>query len=99
MAYSIVWTAKAANDKISILKYWIHHNKSTLYSIKLNDIIDEAVEFLAIYPLAGKMLFPEDNIRVKIVKDYWLLYTVENSCIVVLRLWDARQNPKKIKTI
>jgi plasmid stabilization system protein ParE len=94
MAKRIVWTAKAAKDKVSILKYWISRNQSSAYSIKLNNLFDEAVEFLSLNPYAGRST-DDNEIRIKVVRDYWLIYTVAED-IIILRVWDVRQNPQDL---
>jgi hypothetical protein len=44
MAFKIIWTVKAQNDRVEILQYWIDRNKSTLFAAKLNEIFNERVE-------------------------------------------------------
>ncbi len=33
MAFKIIWTAKAQNDRLEILQYWVDRNKSTLFQL------------------------------------------------------------------
>lgn len=54
MAFKIIWTVKAQNDRLEILQYWIDRNKSALFASKLNEIFNERVELLAQYPNLGK---------------------------------------------
>ncbi len=35
--YEIIWTPTAFNNYISTLQYWINHNKSNTYSLKITD--------------------------------------------------------------
>lgn len=67
----IIWTEKANIERKDILEYWIFHNKSKNYSIKLNKLFIEATRSIAKNPTIGKIT-DFDNIRVKIVRNYLL---------------------------
>lgn len=41
MAYEIILSNRAQQDRIEILQYWINRNKSNVFSIKLNEIFIE----------------------------------------------------------
>lgn len=80
---------------IQILEYWIEHNKSNEYSKKLNNLFKEAVEFIAEFPTIGKLT--DDNLaRIKIVRDYWIVYDIRENGIFILAIFDSRQNPIKL---
>ena len=91
----IVWSLQAKNNRIQILEYWIEHNKSNEYSKKLNNLFKEAVEFIAEFPTIGKLT--DDNLaRIKIVRDYWIVYDIRENGIFTLAIFDSRQNPLKL---
>jgi hypothetical protein len=46
--------------------------------------------------LIGKRTWKE-NVRVKVLKDYLIIYEITVNEIVVLSLWDCRQNPDDLK--
>ena len=74
-------------------------NKSNIYSKKLNGLFKEAVRLISDYPEIGK---PTDdkNTRIKIVRDYLIIYEVdEEDRILILTIWDSRQNPKRLERI
>ncbi len=99
MVKQIVWSRRAQTDRKYILKYWNKRNKSTHYSRKLNGLFKEAVKLIADYPEIGK---PTDdkNARIKIVKDYLVIYEVdEKDRLLILTIWDSRQDPKKLERI
>ena len=99
MVKQIVWSRRAQADRKHILKYWNKRNKSNLYSRKLNGLFKEAVKLIADYPKIGK---PTDdkNARIKIVKDYLIIYEVdEKDRLLILTIWDTRQDPKKLERI
>lgn len=98
MAKKIVWSFRAQNDRKEILRYWIKRNKSNEYSKKLNDLFKEAIRLISEYPEIGKIT-DEGKARIKIVGDYLIIYEVEKEKILLLTIWDSRQNPNKLKKI
>ena len=96
MAKKIIWSRRSQNDRIDILEYWIRRNRSQTYSEKLNKLFKEAVKQIADYPEIGK---PSDNknIRIKVVRDYLILYELKDKQITILTIWDSRQDPEKLK--
>jgi len=92
----IVWTLKAQSDRRNILAYWKARNKSVAYSKKLDTLIRESLNLIRKYPCIGKPT-NRKNIRIKIVRDYFLIYEITNNEIVILRIWDSRQNPKELE--
>ena len=93
----IIWSLRAKNDRIKILEFWIESNKSILYSRKLNNLFKKAAKFISEYPTVGK---PTDDkkARIKIVRDYLIIYEVHKSAVVILTIFDSRRNPEKLKT-
>ncbi len=96
MAKRVVWTSQAKIDRYQILTYWKKRNKSTVYSNKLNKQFNLAIRSIINNPLMNR---PTDivNMRVKIVNHFHIIYKVLKNEIVVLRVWDSRQNPRKLK--
>lgn len=93
MARRIIWTKTANNDRIEILEFWIDRTKSHTYSRKLNKLFKEIIQLILDYPEIGR-LTDEQNIRVKVVSDYLLFYEIVDMDIVILKIWDSRQNPQ-----
>lgn len=93
MARRIVWTTIADIIFTKILEYYCNRNKSKAYSRKLNKEIHAIVSILPKYPFIGKNTDLE-NVRVLIKGDYKIFYKVSPKEIVVLLVWDTRQNPK-----
>jgi addiction module RelE/StbE family toxin len=73
MAKQIVWSHRAQRDRKEILNYWRVRNKSNTYSKKLNQLFKESIKIITDFPQIGK-LTDIANIRIKIVKDYLILY-------------------------
>ena len=98
MAKRIIWSQKAQSDRREILEYWRNRTKSSSYSKKLDSLFREALSILKDYPQIGK---PADDhkTRIKIVKDYFLLYEETEDSIILLSIWDNRQDPEKLEKI
>ena len=93
MVRQINWGRFAQQDRLHILYYWHEHNKSKTFSKRLNSLFNEGLNLVGKYPKIGN---PEDkpNIRIKIVREYFLVYEILEDKIIVLRIWDSRRNPK-----
>lgn len=98
MAKQIIWTLSAQLDRKEIFLYWNKRNKSNTYSLKLNQLFIEATELLALHPLTGRMTNIQ-NVRVKIVRDFLMVYTFTDSVIQILAIFDSRQNPDLFEDI
>jgi addiction module RelE/StbE family toxin len=95
MVRQITWTARAQNDRRKIFEYWNNRNKSNLYSRKLNELIRQSLVLIAKYPLIGKRT-DKKNVRLKVLKEYLIIYEVLPKEIIVLTIWDCRQNPENL---
>jgi toxin YoeB len=95
MVKRVIWTRRAQNDRKAILTYWIERNQSKAYSKKLDQLFRHAIQIIRDYPGIGKPT-NEKAIKIKIVKDYLIIYRREGSVIYILTIWDSRQNPEKI---
>lgn len=93
MVRQIIWTERAQKERKEIFTFWNTHNKSSLYSRKLNELIKESLKLICKHPFIGKPT-NEEHVRVKILKAYLIIYEIAPKEIVVLSIWDSRQNPK-----
>ncbi|MCX6236628.1 MAG: type II toxin-antitoxin system RelE/ParE family toxin [Bacteroidia bacterium] len=98
MVRQVIWTERAQKDRIAIFTYWNNRNESFIYSKKLNELIKESLKLISKHPLIGQLTHKE-NVRVKILRDYLIIYEVTVGEIIVLSLWDCRQNPKELRRI
>ncbi|MGB0885936.1 MAG: type II toxin-antitoxin system RelE/ParE family toxin [Chitinophagales bacterium] len=94
MSKIIVWTETAQKERKSIFLYWNENNQSKTYSRKLNKHFNEGLKKLSKNPFIGKRT-SVINVRAKIIKEYMLFYEITEKHIVVLSIWDCRQNPIK----
>jgi toxin YoeB len=95
MVRKIVWGHLAQKERLQILFYWDNRNRSKSFSIKLNRLFIKDLNIVCQYPYIGKPT-NKPNIRIKIVRDYLLVYEINKENIVVLRIWDSRRNPKDL---
>lgn len=98
MAKQIVWSQRAQDDRKQILEYWINRNKSSSYSKKLDKVFREALSLISKYPRIGKQT-DDKKARMKILKDYFLIYEETKDSIILLTIWDSRQDPQKLAKI
>jgi plasmid stabilization system protein ParE len=98
MAKRIIWSLRAHEDRIKILKYWKLRTLSNTYPEKLNKQFLESIQIIKKHPKIGK-LTDNKNARIKIVKDYLIIYEEKKDAIHLLTIWDSRQNPEKLDEI
>jgi toxin YoeB len=98
MVKQIIWSQRAQDDRKQILEYWKNRNKSNIYSKKLDKRFREAINIIRDYPQIGKQT-DDQKARIKIVKDYLLIYEETADSIILLTIWDSRQDPKKLEKI
>ncbi|QOI98778.1 MAG: type II toxin-antitoxin system RelE/ParE family toxin [Flammeovirgaceae bacterium] len=98
MVKQIIWSQRAQNDRKQILEYWRNRNKSNTYSKKLDKRFREALNIIRDYPQIGKQT-DDQKARIKIVKDYFLIYEETADAIILLTIWDSRQDPEKLEKI
>ena len=98
MARQVVWTERAQKERIAIFKYWNNRNGSTIFSLKLYVLIKESLKLICAHPLLGR-LTDKDNVRVKVLRDYLIIYETTSDFIIVLSIWDCRQKPDDLTKI
>ena len=96
MARQVVWSLRAQAERKQILEYWRRRNKSNAYSRKLNQQFKESIRIIRDFPQIGKTT-DDPNARIKIVRDYLIIYEATESQIFILTIWDSRQDPEKLK--
>ena len=97
MVRKIIWSPRAKREKKEILEYWVYRNKSNSYSKKLNNLFKEAIQLLKEHPYIGK-ISNDKTARIKIVKEYLVIYDFTDSEITILSVWDGRRDPSKMST-
>ena len=91
----IIWTLKAKNQLFSILEYFAKRTKSKTYSIKLHKKIKSEILITLKQPNIGKQT-DVLNIRGLIIENYIVFYELLDTNIIILNIWDCRQNPENL---
>ncbi|KQS23857.1 type II toxin-antitoxin system RelE/ParE family toxin [Dyadobacter sp. Leaf189] len=95
MVKKVIWSQRALEDRKAILAYWIDRNKSNSYSKKLNLLFKEAIQLIAAFPKIGKHT-DEENVRIKIVRDCFIIYEETDREIYILTIWNSYQDPARL---
>ncbi len=90
----ITWTLASLESRKEIFDYWNKRNKSSIFSKKLRNLFNEHLLIVADYPLSSEKITKPD-IRKRLVRDFYILYNITDTEIIVLDVWDTRQNPKE----
>ena len=98
MAKQIIWSLQAQEDRKQILSYWNNRNQSSTYSKKLHHLFKEAIKLVSKFPQIGRQTDLE-NVRIKLVKDYLVVYEEDQNNIYVLKIWDGRRNPENFNKL
>ena len=93
MARRLIWSIEARTSLKNILDYWNTRNKSKLYSNKLNKLFNENLKIAINLPEFGHPTTFE-NTKYIIISHFEIIYKITDSEIVVLDIWDTRQNPE-----
>ena len=92
----IVWSENAVYELKEILEYFNIRNKSKIYSLKLNAKIQSDLKLLLIYPEIGKNTTTL-NVRAILIDNYFIFYEIKTVHIIILSVWDTRQNPERLQ--
>lgn len=98
MVRKIIWSLNAKKHRLEILQYWIGRNKSTVFSKKLNSLFIEAIKLIALNPRIGH-LTEKENTRVKIIRDYLIVYEIKEDELHILSIFDGKRNPEMLTKI
>lgn len=94
----IRWTEEAANNLENIISYlesnWTEKELKTFFSK-----LEKQLELILIFPKAYPLSLKKKNVhRCVFSKNLTIYYIVESGFIVLLSIFDTRQNPMKLKT-
>jgi toxin YoeB len=92
----IIWSAQAKIDQYKILDFSYKRIGNKTYSRKLYKKFKNAINLLSEHPKTGIKTDVKD-IRNLIEGDYAIFYKIEKNSIVIITIWDCRQNPDKLQ--
>ena len=98
MVKEVNWSSRAKIDLFDILEYWKHRNQSSTYSGKLFDLFEQNLNSIKEHPGIGKITYYK-GVRLKIVKNYLLVYYFKQEYVYLITIWDSRRDPKQLKKI
>lgn len=91
----VVWSKNSEIQLREILEFFTKRNKSGHYSIKLYKKFKTELKIVSKNPEIG-IKTKLDQIRGLIIEDYILFYEILEDRIIILKVWDCRQNPDKL---
>lgn len=91
----VIWTKVSEIQVQEILELYTQRNKSGQYSRKLYKKFKTELKAAAKNPEVG-VKTKLDQIRGLIIEDYILFYEILYDRIIILKVWDCRQNPDKV---
>lgn len=97
MNFEILWTKNAYSDLSSITLFILKNfgNKSAEDFILS---VDSTIQIIASFPQIGRSVNSEKQIRgLLITPQTKLIYRIRNRRIIILNLFDTRQNPENLK--
>lgn len=91
----VIWTNVSEIQLQQILEFFTTRNKSGLYSRKLYKKFKTELKNASKNPDIGKKT-KLNQIRGLIIEDYIIFYEILEESIMILKVWDCRQNPDKL---
>lgn len=97
MVKEVIWSPESENELSGILNYLI-----TEWSIdiakSLLDNVNEHIEKISLNPQLYPIIFRKGKFRKCVVtKHNSIIYVLNKETVYILRIFDTRQNPKKLK--
>ena len=92
----IRWTKAARKYFYASLHFYIERNDSKAYSVKLRLRVRKALHLLESTPFIGKPT-TDPSLRVIWVEPFNIFYEVRAREIVIMTVWDPRQDPSELQ--
>ena len=94
----IIWSKLAKLQSASVLKFYIHRNGNSNYSLKILSQVEDLLETLSKADLIGR-LSSNKFTHVISMKVYLIYYEINGNRIEIVSFWDNRQDieNRKIK--
>jgi len=94
MVKKVVFTERAEKERLSILEYYFEQTGSTKIPTQIYQQFNRTIDNILHFPESGVKL--KNSNRGIIKSHYKIVYKIENDSIVILHIWDTRQNPKNL---
>ena len=93
MVKRIIWSLKAISLFTRILEFYYQRNGTKTYSSSLNKEIKETIALLKKHPFLGRKTGTA-HVRALIKGDFKIFYRIDENEIIILMIWDCRQDPE-----
>jgi toxin ParE1/3/4 len=93
----VLWREKASDDLEIIYDHIFKDSPQNAIMVfnKIHDLAGTLVIFPEKYPV--EPIFNDPDIRFLVIWNYKIIYTFDQKSIAILRVFDTRRNPKKLK--
>jgi len=84
--FKIKWTPEAKTLYFETLEYWINHNKSNNYSLKIIAEVERKEKLLSANPFIGAIIFgtKEQIRRVLVLENFSIYYRIKKTTVEIL---------------
>lgn len=97
--WELEWAPQAEMQYYEILSYWIEHNGSNSYSIKIMKEVEKREDLLMQNPFIGQEHYlstPYTKIRrLLVLRNFSIIYRITDK-VEILSFWDNRKDPEKL---
>ena len=93
----IEWTEKAKEQYHNTLQFWINHNQSNEYSLKIVDEVEKKTAHIQNFSRSGIPVNYGNVFRINFLKYFTLIYEIQDSIIYIVAFWDGRRNPEELE--
>lgn len=94
MVKKVVFAERSEKERLSILEYYLEATGSKSIPAKIYQQFNRVIDNIRQFPESGKKL--KNNNRGIIQSHYKIVYKIEKESLIILHIWDTRQNPKKL---
>lgn len=94
--FQIRWMPEAEQEYYATLQYWIEHNKSTDYSLKIIQEVERFEDLLISNPQLGRMTNSELSVlKITMLDKFYIYYNIMENTINILAFKSASEDHHK----
>ncbi len=94
--FLIKWLPEAEKEYYANLEFWIQHNKSNEYSLKIISEIEEMEIILSENPHIGKITNPELSVlKVVVLRKFYIYYKIVENTVNILAFKATKEDYNK----
>lgn len=94
--FQINWMPEAEREYYSNLEFWIIHNKSNSYSLKIISEVERMDDLLSQTPTIGKITNPElEVLKVMVLNKFYIYYKIIDNTVNILAFKAVDENHNK----